>query len=508
MRREMNAGSAGPSQPIRRVLVVGGGIVAWSAAAAFKRRLPWLDLAILPHPVAANALADTMVPTLPSILGFHADLGISDADAVVRTGSGLRLGTLFSGWAAAPGDYVHAYGAHGKPFGATSFHLQWTRLAAAGVAAPFDRHAPAAALARAGRLAPAGATLDGLFDDHDSGLQLDLVKYRAMLQAFAQHCGVRVHAGGFAAVERRTDGFIDHVALDDGTTHAADLFVDATGPEAVLCNPDDGAWEDWSHSLLCDRVLHVEGPAAATMALHDTVTATAAGWAWQAASVARATYGLCYASAFCGDATAAAQLRTMSGLDAVAPPTRFAAGTRRTPWQRNCVAIGDAATTIEPLEWSNLHLAHSAIDRILAMLPGTDCAPVELSEYNRQAYAEAIRVRDFVLLHYVAARRSEPFWRAAAAIPLPPTLAHTLGLFRERGRLPVYEEETFSRDSWLAVLFGQGELPVRIDPLVEVMPVAQVAQAMADMRGAIDSALSDFPTYAAYRAAQSRYVAL
>lgn len=504
----MSAGSAGFGEPIRRVLVVGGGIVAWSAAAAFKRRLPLLDVAILPHPVAANALADTMIPTLPSILGFHADLGISDADAIMRTGSGLRLGTLFAGWAPAPSDYVHAYGAHGKPFGATSFHLQWARLAMAGVAAPFDRHAPAAALARAGRVVPAAATAHGLFDDVDSGLQLDLVKYAAMLRAFAQHCGVRVHAGGFAGVERRADGFIEYVALDNGTTHAADLFVDATGPDAVLCDADDDAWEDWSNNLLCDRVLHVEGPVSATMALHDTVTATHAGWSWQTASEAFASYGLCYASAFCSDEAAAGQLRAMSELEAIGPPAQFAAGTRRTPWRRNCVAIGDAATMIEPLEWSNLHLAHSAIDRILAMLPGADCATVELSEYNRQAYAEAIRVRDFVLLHYVTAKRSEPFWRAAAAVPLPPTLAHTLGLFRERGRLPVHEEETFARDSWLAVLFGQGELPARIDPLVEAMPAAQAAQAMTDMRGAIDAALSDFPTYAAYRAAQSRHAAL
>lgn len=501
----MPEADAGPGVSIRRILVVGGGIVAWSAAAAFKRRMPWLDAAIVPHPVAANALADTMVPTLPSILGFHADLGLSDADAVVRTGSGLRLGTLFTGWSGAAADYLHAYGAHGRSFAGTSFHLHWARLAADCVAAPFERHAPAAALARAGRLPPSAAASNGLFDDTEYCLQLDLGRYRAMLQAFAQHCGVRVCAGGLVGVERRADGFIDRVALDDGTTCTADLFVDATGPAALLCGPGHGAWEDWAGTLLCDRVMQVEGPPPATIPLYDSVTATSAGWHWQAATEARATDGVCYASAFCDDATAAAQLRAASGLDSGGPPTAIAAGTRRAPWQRNCVAIGDAATAIEPLEWSNLHLAHSAIDRIVAMLPGADCAPVELAEYNRQAHAEAIRVRDFVLLHYIIADRAEPFWRAAAAVTLPPTLAHTLGLFRERGRLPVHEEETFARDSWLAVLFGQGVLPRRVDPLVEAMSAAQVAQAMAGLRGEIDTALSDFPTHAAFRAAQMRH---
>ena len=141
------------------------------------------------------------------------------------------------------------------------------------------------------------------------------------------------------------------------------------------------------------------------------------------------------------------------------------------------------------------------------MMPGTDCAAVELAEFNRQSHAEAIRVRDFVLLHYAASARREPFWRAAAAVALPPSLAHSLTLFRDRGRLPVYEEETFARDSWLAVLFGQDVLPRRVDPLTAAVPAADVARAVAAMRAAIDAALPQFPTHADYLAAQNRQIA-
>ena len=57
-------------------------------------------------------------------------------------------------------------------------------------------------------------------------------------------------------------------------------------------------------------------------------------------------------------------------------------------------------------------------------------------------------------------RRSEPFWRDARARSSRRNRSPTrLSLFRERGRLPIYEEETFSRDSWLAVLLGQGVIP-------------------------------------------------
>src|SRR5690349_21002104 len=99
------------SKTIRTVVVAGGGIVAWSAAAAIKRRLPALSVSVIATPPPPNALADRITSTLPSIVDFHRDLGLTEADTVVRAGSGYRLGTRFEGWADA--DYVHAYGSHG-----------------------------------------------------------------------------------------------------------------------------------------------------------------------------------------------------------------------------------------------------------------------------------------------------------------------------------------------------------------------------------------------------------
>jgi tryptophan halogenase len=177
--------------------------------------------------------------------------------------------------------------------------------------------------------------------------------------------------------------------------------------------------------------------------------------------------GSVFSSAHCADSDSAIPIRQ---------------GRLSEPWVRNCVAIGDAAVTVEPLEWTNLHLAHSQIDRLISMMPDTGFAPVELAEYNRQCNAEADRVRDFLCMHYVTARRTEPFWKDASAVEPPPSLAHTLSLFAERGRLPYYEEETFARDSWLAVLLGQGLLPRRIDPLADSVTSEQAERALSSRR--------------------------
>ncbi len=489
---------------IREVLVVGGGVVGWSAAAALKRRAPFLAVTINPVPPPPDALADRVPATLPSIRGFHGDLRIGEEDAVLATGSGYRLGSRFAGWSKDRADYVHAYGRHGQAFASTAFHLQWLRAAREGATAPFDSFSPAAALAGDGRFAPPAPDAGALFSGYEYGLHLDVERYRAMLRAFALHVGVREESRPIAGTRLRADGFIEALALGDGGEQRADLFVDATGPGATLRAALDDRRDDWRRWLPCDRVLFAHGPAPADPPPLDRVTALGAGWRWSASSPARTSHGLAYPTAQVTDAKAARQLRVATGIEPGEAPVAVAAGTRPKPWLRNCVAIGDAATVMEPLEWCNLHLAHSAIDRLVAMLPDRDCAAVEIADYNRQTLAEAERVRDFLALHYLAASRDEPFWREQRRVEPPASLAHTLALFRERGRLPFYEEETFARDSWLAVLIGQGVFPARVDPLVGATPIGEVRLAMAAMRAAIAAALPSVPTHAAFLSAQLR----
>ena len=483
------------------VVVAGGGIVGWSAAAALKRRLPWLTVTVVAIEPPADALADRIASTLPSIFGFHGDLGLRDEDAVARTDSLYRLGTRFAGWAAGRPDYVHAYGAYGSSIGTASFHHHWIRAARSGAAMPFDRYSTAAMLARADRFAlPADAATP--VGDVDVGLQLDPPAYRAMLRAFALHCGVREQRGDLAAVQVRADGFVTALRLADGTDLPGDLFVDCTGPAARIRSHLDAEWQSWRRWLPCDRLLIAEAPPPPAPSSTDRVEAVAAGWRWTAGGRRRTSVGVAYSTAHWHDEEAAAALGSLPvasiGIDA---------GTRPAPWLRNCVAIGDAATAIEPLEWTNLHLAHSAIDRMIAMLPDRACASIETGDYNRQCAAEAMRVRDFVVLHYAASSRPETFWRDFAAIQPPPSLAHTLTQYRERGRLPTYEEETFTRDSWLAVLLGQGVLPRRIDPLIEIVPPERSDALMNQMHDTIAAAVALAPTQAAFLQAMNRQIA-
>lgn len=461
---------------IAKVVVAGGGITAWSTAATLKRRIPCLDVQLISTSPAPDALADRIISTLPSIFQFHIDIGLTEADTIAGAASGLRLGTLMQGWAEDSPDYVHAYGRCGVGCRAVPFHQLWLRDARPNGLPAFDRFSPAAELAREGQIPARDSEPAGC------GLQLTLNRYTAMMRAYAAHLGVSVTSGDIVDVVLRAgDGFIGSVKLTDGNSINADLFVDCTGPAALLHRHMGPQFVDWSMWLPCDRVMMRDPDPDATVGLMDRVTALPFGWSWKASSPQMASRGVVYSSEY---ATAADAGRHMEKAD---DELVLRQGRKQNFWIRNCVAIGDAAVSVEPLEWTNLHLVHSQLDRLVEMMPGCDCADVELAQFNRESAAEADRVRDFLCLHYLCSKRREPFWQNAAAIKPPASLEHTLSLFKERGRLPYYQEETFARDSWLTVLLGQGVRPRRIDPLADLVPPDEAAQVFAAMRQSLKS---------------------
>jgi tryptophan halogenase len=461
---------------ITKVAIAGGGITAWSAAAALKRRIPQLEIELISTPPAQDALADRIISTLPAICQFHRDIGLTEADTVTAAGSGLRLGTLMQGWSDNRPDYIHAYGPCGVPTGGVAFHQLWLRESAISDPPSFDQFSPTAERARLG--APPQSSSEWCA----FGLQLTLERYGEMMRAYALHLGVRERLAAIRHVVLRPDtGFIDSVALADESSMTADLFVDCTGPSALLHRSMGGQFVDWSAWLPCDRVMLTCSEADRSSELMDRLAAVPFGWRWMASSPQQGSAGLVYSSAHASNTDAAAQLA--AGIE----PLVIHQGRKRDFWIRNCVAIGDAAVTVEPLEWTNLHLVHSQLDRLVDMMPGQDCADMEIAQFNDESAAEADRVRDFLCLHYVCSARPEPFWRDVAAITPPRSLEHTLSLFKERGRLPYYQEETFSRDSWLTVLLGQGIRPRRIDPLADIVSRDEAAQAFAAMRQSLKS---------------------
>jgi tryptophan halogenase len=179
---------------------------------------------------------------------------------------------------------------------------------------------------------------------------------------------------------------------------------------------------------------------------------------------------------------------------------RIVRGRRLRPWVHNVLALGDSATGLDPLHGFPLALLQSAIVLALELLPGRDFASVETDEYNRRMEQVTRRVRDFVVLHYLRSGR----WPQLASVAPPDSLAETLDQYEHRGRLPFYEEESVTRDSWTAALLGLGVMPRNDDPQSLAISLEQSVPAMERLAAEIREIVGQLPSYADYLARIAR----
>jgi tryptophan halogenase len=485
---------------IRSVAVLGGGAVGLSAALAFAHALPTARVEVIDTPPDPAALADRIPSTLPAVERFHARIGLEELDLVRRDIATHRLGTRFEKWSADGSPWTHVFGDYGLPAGAIGFHDLWLRARAAKAALPYDRYAAAALLGEAGRFVHPEEDPRSPLSTFRYALRLSPDGYRARLAEAAAAAGVAIGGGALGSIERRTDGGIAVLRLASGRTVEADLFLDCAGPSAPLLGALDPAFEDWSASLPVDRMLIGHAPSSAPPQPLDRAVATSAGWRWSIPLAGHRAFGLAFASDLTPESRARRILAAEDGGEA-GETVAIRPGRRPRPWVSNVLALGDAATALDPLHGTNLSLAHGAIERAIELLPGRDCHPLELAEYNRRTAQETARVRDFLALHYLRSGRSKgEFWNGLDRRPLPESLQRTVEQFQARGRIPFFEEETFDRQAWVAALIGLGILPRQSNAMTGGVPAADAERGMRELAERLAALPDRLPPYSAYLA--------
>jgi tryptophan halogenase len=480
----MNAASVSNASPVSRIAICGGGLALRMTAAALARHLPPTIQVVCVNTEDAPA-SDLFLGsvTAPTAYGFNLLAGVTEPRLLLDTATAFSWGTKYAGWGAAQRSWMQCFHLPLPVNGGVLFHHYLARLGERALE-PFLMSAVAA---RHGVFAHPLEKGAQPLARGEYGYQFDAQSYQVPFAAAALAGKIQVIAAAVSEIEFGDCG-ITALRLSDGQVVRADLYIDCTGPRALLRSRlDDGfPGQRRLRAVMSRRPTPELGPP------YRLVTGGAYGWQSDTplqGVTARLTV-------FAPECEAQA-LAAHGGEPQVASEVRL--GRRTQPWARNCVAVGQAAGVLEPLTPAPMLLLQRDIERVASLIPFTTDMSVERREYNRQCDEDYTHAELFNRAFFeTSALTDSPYWRAARAEPVPGKLATKIAQFESRGLLVAYDLEPFNPEDWNILHHGLGRAPRRHDRVADRASESEVRQYLANRRRDIENLVKTMPSHHRY----------
>ena len=470
------------------VVIVGRDADLWLTATALRSALEPAGVAVTAIELPSRLGPASAYATLPAIESLHARLGLDEAALLRSTGGSFSHGYNI----VAPGRlaFFLAHGSYGAPIDGSDFFPFWLKARQFGLAAQLEDFSPTAMAARHGRVLLPDEQTEA-FGRTDYAYHLPAIAYASTLKSHAARLGVAMHQAIGIEVNRDGSGAIEAVVPDGGPRISGDLFIDASGPEAVLIG-GSAATDDWCGFFPNNRLMMARGARFTGVPAYADLRLSQSSWTALYASQAATHVVYSYRTEDEDDDSAIAAASAGSGLTLLdVVTTSIAPAVRERVWARNCVAIGSSACVLDPLFDLDLHVTQLGIVHLLSLFPTTMETGAESAEYNRISRSLFERLRDF---------QSALYFLAGASQTAPGSLLHKIETFRARGVIAPMEDETFSPDHWRALFVGLGLLPEDWPPAIEIVPPEQMKEGFRRILGFVRTKVLEQPTHDHYLA--------
>ena len=214
-------------QPVKKVVIAGGGTAGWMAAAALGKVLgKTLDITL----VESDEIGTVGVgeATIPTILTLHEVLKIKEQDFLTAAGH-VQAGYFVRELADVGEDYIHSFGFTGKDHWAAGFQHFWLKGQQLGMVKEYGEYCAEWLAAKQNRF----AVLPNLTRNY--AYHFDSSLYAKFLRGIAEENGVVRREGKIADVRQNPfNGYISELQLSDGAVIEGDFFIDCTGFRGLL----------------------------------------------------------------------------------------------------------------------------------------------------------------------------------------------------------------------------------------------------------------------------------
>lgn len=473
-----------PATPLASIVVAGGGLAANMTAAALAMQLPpsvKITLLECQDTSGTDLFYGTLSP--PSSYAFNLSCGVSEPRVLLDSTTAFAWGTRFERWGGAQRSWVQCFHLPLPVLGGVLFHHYLTRLGLR----ELEPFLISAAAARLGAFAHPLEKNGGPLARAEYGYLLDPQSYLTQFAAAARARRVTVVQSQIAEVRTGEQG-IAGIRVADGRELVADLYVDCSGPDALLLSRLGAG------ALQGRRLGAVFSTSAAEGVGAPHRLLTGADYGWQSDT---ALNGAKARMTVFDPASEAAALAS-HGAD----PQRRAdvtLGSRAEAWMGNCVGVGHSTGVLEPLSHAPLLLLQRAVERLLTLIPFSAEMSVERREFNRQSAEDHLNAANFHRAWFeTAPLANSAYWDAARAEPVHERLAVKLTQFEGRGILAAYDLEPVNPEDWTILHFGMGRVPARYDRVADREPEPELRKHIAAMAREVERFVATLPSHRDY----------
>ncbi len=460
------------SQPVKRVVILGGGTAGFLAGLAFRQQLPELDVVIVRS--KKMGVIGVGEGTIVSVVHFlHNFLGLDSKAFNRAVEPSIKLGIRYL-WGERPFfNYTFTPQLSAPKPGLrlpTGYYCQ-DDFEFADMSSALMCHDKACLRTPSGEPA-----LRGGFAYH-----LENEKFVEHLETLADDAGLTKIDDVVTGVERGPRG-VKALQLESGDRVEGDFFIDCSGFRSELLGSTEGAeYVRFDDALLCDRAI-VGGWARTNEPYHPFTTAETmdAGWSWQIEHDHAINRGYVFSSAFMSDDEAQAEFKRKNPALGSVRAVPFPAGAYRESWIGNVIALGNSAGFVEPLEATAIGMICDGVLNTVRVFEASGCRPMEAQrkQFNTMTFKNWTIIRDFLALHYkYNTRLNTPFWQAARADVALGDLGPLCEFYEAVGPDlsllgPDLKRDFFGADGYLAMLVGQG-VPYERDATLTATEVDQ-----------------------------------
>lgn len=489
-------------QPIKHVVIAGGGTAGWIAASLLNKVLGKVINVTL---IESSSIGTVGVgeATIPPIMQLNNALGINEQQFINATNATIKLGIEFENWKTPLHSYMHAFGTLGKNFPFCDFYNFWLKGQAQGNKDDFWDFSLNYQAAKYNKFAPINTIPNTSLPGLSYAYHFDASLYAEFLKHLATERGVKHLDATISEVKQcPSSGDVQSLILDNGSSISGDLFIDCTGLRALLIEQTlNTGFVDWSHYLPCDSAIAVQTASNNELKPYTRSIAHSAGWQWQIPLQHRMGNGLVYASRHLSDEQAKQLLLENLPAEPITEPRliKFKTGRRVKQWHKNVVAVGLSSGFLEPLESTSIHLIQSTVTRLIKLFPHNGISDALVNAFNQQSITEIEHIRDFIILHYKLTERTDsPFWRQCQQMSIPDSLKNKIELFKQTGKLIREDDELFAEVAWQQVMIGQGLIPDDYGALADSLTDEQLTELFNNLKTLINSTVGQLPNHAVF----------